>query len=81
MTTFKYDDWAQLTPEIMTSLYLYGTPMPPSNLMDRVGNPNRNISVVLNAANFMSSGPGSYANPANIQFIRTLFSGQASLQA
>jgi hypothetical protein len=54
---------------------------PPGDLNLRVSNPGRQIVAQLDAANFMSSGPGSYANPADIPFIKTFFGGQATLQA
>ncbi|BEU71126.1 MULTISPECIES: hypothetical protein [Ralstonia solanacearum species complex] len=65
----------------MTSLYLYGTLTPPTNLSDRVGDSNRKVSVTLDAANFMSKGPGRYANPSQVPFVKTLFGDKAGLIA
>ncbi len=76
-----FHDWTQLTNEVMTSLYLYGTLTPPANLNDRVGDSNRKVSVTLDAANFMSKGPGRYANPSQVPFVKTLFGDKAGLIA
>ena len=73
---YKYvslGDWKNLTNEVMTSFYLYGTPTPPGDLNDRVRDPHRNVAVVIDAASFMSSGPGRYANPSQVAFVKMLF--------
>lgn len=80
-SSFVFHDWTQLTNEVMTSLYLYGTLTPPANLNDRVGDSNRKVSVTLDAANFMSKGPGRYANPSQVPFVKTLFGDKAGLIA
>ncbi|WP_162899517.1 calcium-binding protein [Ralstonia solanacearum] len=72
-TFFSFDDWAKLTNEVMTSLFLYGKTTPPADLNDRVKDLSRNVTVTLDAANFMSTGPGRYANPSQVPFVQTLF--------
>lgn len=65
----SYPQWKNLTNEEMTSLFLYGTKTPPQDLEDRVKDPSRNVTITLNAADFMSNGPGIYANPSQVPFM------------
>lgn len=79
---YKYitlGDWKNLTNEVMTSFFLYGTPTPPQALNDRVKDPHRNVAVVIDAASFMSNGPGRYANPSQVPFVQMLFGPPAVL--
>lgn len=68
-----FSDWKNLTNEVMTSLFRYGTSKVPQDLNDRVKDPSRSVTVTLDAVNFMSSGPGTYANPSQVPFVQTLF--------
>lgn len=36
MTTFNIGNWANLTPDVMTSIFLYGQTTPPKEIFDRV---------------------------------------------
>lgn len=66
--------WNQLTSEVMTSLFLYGTMKPPQELNDRVKDPDRQVTVTLDTSGFMGpGGPGSYANPTEVPFLKILF--------
>ncbi|MGC0094495.1 hypothetical protein ACPPTV_00360, partial [Ralstonia pseudosolanacearum] len=79
--SYAFSSWTQLTNEAMTSLYLYGTLTPPVDLNNRTADPNRKVSVTLDAVDFMSAGPGRYANPSQVPFIKTLFGDKAALVA
>ncbi len=79
--SYAFSSWTQLTNEAMTSLYLYGTLTPPVDLNNRTADPNRTVSVTLDAVDFMSAGPGRYANPSQVPFIKTLFGDKAALVA
>jgi Ca2+-binding RTX toxin-like protein len=70
-----------LTATEITSLYLFGTKTPPSNLIDdaliRAAGIKTETSVNINE--YMTEGPGRFANPAFFDEVKLFFSGAISL--
>lgn len=75
MTDIYGLNYASLTPDVITNLFLYGKTTTPDNLPDRI-RPASEIgpTVHLNMGDYMTSGPGRYALPSNAQFVKDFFS-------
>ncbi|MDO8262091.1 MAG: hypothetical protein Q7T21_02590, partial [Gallionella sp.] len=68
--------WNQLGINEMTSLYLYGNVIKPTDLRSDawIRNPNPN-PIQMDAVSFMSSGPGRFANASNIRLVQAFLNG------
>lgn len=68
----KYSD---ITPELITNLYLYGTKSTPPDLIDRIWTEGSEaITLYADAASYMKDGPGRYTNPSQFNAIEEFFS-------
>jgi hypothetical protein len=78
-------NWAQLTSEAMTNLFLYGDITTPENLVtDALLRPlDRELVIDIDAVSYMLSGPGRFIDPRNFAPISKFFSdaGRADLNA
>jgi hypothetical protein len=72
MPPFNIGDWRNLTPDVITSLFLYGQLKPPTEIFDRITSSGP-ATVTLDAGAFMTSGPGRYATPALAPFVKQFF--------
>lgn len=76
---------SELTADIITNLYLYGTTTRPPNTesgmydesLIRPEGAVTNVSVDIN--NYMDGGPGRFANPAFFEIIKQFFTGLVSI--
>lgn len=77
MTDIKFDDYRNLTPEIMTNLYLYGSETGKEKPVQRPKNAALNIEVEMKG--YMTDGPGRFAYPSNSKFVGDFLNGKISL--
>lgn len=67
-------DWSELDISKITSLYLYGTETPPSNLLDdALIRPDQPSRIEVNMASFMESGPGRFALGSESALVQAFF--------
>lgn len=69
-------NWAQLTSEAMTNLFLYGDITTPENLAtDELLRPlDYKHLIDIDAVSYMGSGPGRFIDPRNFEPISRFFS-------
>lgn len=70
-----------LTTEQVTNLYLYGRPDRPTDLTDEslVRDPAVTTTYQVDLADFMTNGPGRFANPVFFEIVQLFFSYAASV--
>ncbi len=81
MKSYYFKDHADLTPQVVTNLFLYGVPeTPPSPAAALLLNArNSGAEVAIDAAGYMAKGPGRYARASRAGFVRDFFEGDISL--
>lgn len=82
MNEFYFSDQTALTPQIMTSLYLYGTDTPPESAAQAFlsSRPGRDVPVItIDMADYMKNGGGRFANPSHAKFVRDFYEKKISL--
>ncbi|WP_080639371.1 VWD domain-containing protein [Teredinibacter turnerae] len=68
--------WSNLTPELITNLYLYGETTTPADYEERLRSTAEyqdTITVKLDMQAMMESGPGRYASAPQAQFVQDFF--------
>ncbi|MGN8097347.1 hypothetical protein [Methylobacterium sp. 22177] len=75
MADFYGLNYASLTPDVVTNLFLYGKTTTPSDLNEQI-RPSSEVgpTVHLNMGDYMRDGPGRYALPSNAAFVKSFFS-------
>jgi hypothetical protein len=77
---YALGSWQNLTPDVMTNLFLYGQLTTPPEIFDRITHDVGTASdttVQLDMFSFMSTGPGRYALPSLAPFVQAFFTGSA----
>ena len=68
----------ELTADVITSIYLYGSETPPEYFGDRIRDTKPNFKVKINIEAFFESGPGGVINPARFSAVEKFFDGDFS---
>src|SRR5882757_4190859 len=69
-----------ITAAEMTNLYLYGSPVQPSNLTSEalIRSDVAGASTMVNVNDYMTNGPGRFASPAFFEIVKQFFSSTSS---
>lgn len=73
---------AQITPEFITNMYLYGQATRPANLADDAvirAAGQAPLIVEVDTDDYMQNGPGRFASPALFEVIRVFFEESPNL--
>lgn len=75
---YYFDDYADLTPDILTNLYLYGAPK--KTHYSPLRPKDTTIKIGVDMKRYMTEGPGRYAHASSAKFVQNFFNGKVSLQ-
>lgn len=76
MTTFVFNNQADLTPAVATNIYLYGTKTAPADYMRQT---SEEVKIQVDMGSYMKDGPGRFANPSQAKFVQDFYMGKISL--